>query len=96
MITHHHGCVTHHSWQVDRPPESAVKRVDESGSNGIDVQQGHEKMGLPRLAFEQGRLDEAEEPKREPDLGCLVNVLQFELEGLVPVSCCFLPRLMDI
>ena len=53
-------------------------------------------MGLPCLAFEQGRLDEAEEPEREPDLGCLVNVLQFELEGLVLVSCCFLPRLTDI
>lgn len=77
--TYQHGSVTHDSRQVDCSSEPTVKGIHECLSDRIHVHEWKEKVRLPGLTLEQWSLDKRENSERQPNLGRVVDMLQFKL-----------------
>jgi hypothetical protein len=60
--------------QKHRPPPTTIQNVRQRFRNSIHMQKRIQKIGLPNLTLDQGRLDEEGYEQRLPDLWGVVDV----------------------
>lgn len=90
IATHQDGHEPVDAGQVNDGPIAAVHGLDQRLAHAVNVQEWQNEVGHVWIAADEGRANEAKDAQSEADARCLVDVFEFQLQGL-----CLIPTVLS-